>query len=117
MASDALALQVFNRFANILERHVGYEMRSANPGRHNKSDFSAFEFFIELQCVEDFFAREILRQSRGQLKLFEKIDNRIALVRRQPISSDGNGARGVNIKAQSFFVAKFAIIDRNLNPV
>ena len=99
MASDALALQVFNRFANILERYVVYEMRSANPRRHNKSDFSAFEFFIELQCVEDFFAREILRQSRGQLKLPEKIDNRIALVRRQPSSSDGNGARGDNTKA------------------
>ncbi len=117
MASDALALQVFNRFANILERYVGYEMRSANPGRHNKSDFSAFEFFIELQCVEDFFAREILRQSRGQRELPEKIDNRIALIRRQPSSSDGDGARGYNSKAQRFAVEKFAIIARTLNRV
>src|SRR5438067_12335752 len=117
MASDALALQVFNRFANILERYVGYEMRSANPGRHNKSDFSAFEFFIELQCVEDFFAREILRQSRGQLKLPEKIDNRIALVRRQSSLSNGNCARGDNSKAQRFSVQKLAIIPRALNRV
>src|SRR5438046_10637301 len=109
MASDALALQVFNRFANILERYVVCEMRSANPGRHNKSDFSAFEFFIELQCVEDLFAREILRQSRGQRELPEKIDNRIALIRRQPSSSDGDGARGYNSKAQCFSVQKLAI--------
>src|SRR5438046_10592328 len=117
MASDARALQVFNRFANILERYVGYEMRSANPGRHNKSDFSAFELFIELQLVEDFFAREILRQSRGQRELPEKIDNRIALIRRQPSSSDGDGARGYNSKAQRFAMKKFPVISGALDRV
>src|SRR5207248_155582 len=117
MASDALDLQVSNRFANIAERYVVCEMRSADPGRHNKSDFSAFEFFIELQCVEDFFAREILRQSRGQLELPEKIDNRIALIRRQPSLSNGNCARGDNSKAQCFSVQKLAIIPRALNRV
>src|SRR5438874_7816813 len=117
MASDALALQVSNRFANIAERYVVYEMRSANPGRHNKSDFSAFEFFIELQCVEDFFAREILRQSRGQLEPPEKIDNRIALIRRQSSPFYGDGARSDNSKAQRFAVKKFAIIAGALNRV
>src|SRR5438874_4415186 len=117
MASDALALQVSNRFANIAERYVVYEMRSADSGRYNKSDFSAFEFFIELQCVEDFFAREILRQSRGQRELPEKIDNRIALIRRQPSSSDGDGARGYNSKAQRFAMKKFPVISGALDRV
>src|SRR6266496_5383380 len=86
------ALQLFHRFANIVERYVVCEMRNADPGRHNESDFSAFEFFIELQRIEDLFAREIFRQLRGQLELPEKIDNRIALIRRQPSPSDGDRA-------------------------
>src|SRR5207248_2950035 len=117
MASDALDLQVSNRFANIAERYVVCEMRSADPGRHNKSDFSAFEFFIELQCIEDFFAREIFRQSRGQREPPEKIDHRIALIRRQPSSSDGDGARGDNSKAQRFAMKKFPVISGALDRV
>ncbi len=83
MASGTDALQFFHRFANIVERHVVCEMRSAELRRHNESDFSAFEFFVELQRVEDFFAREIFWQTSLAIELAQKIDNRIALIRRQ----------------------------------
>ena len=87
MSTAQTPYSCFNRFANIVERYVVCEMRSADPRRHNESDFSAFEFFVELQRFEDFFAREIFRQRRGQFELPEKIDNRIALIRRQPSPS------------------------------
>ena len=104
------ALQLFHRFANIVERYIVCEMRSADPRRHNESNFSVLEFFIELQRVEDFFARETFRQRRGQLELPEKIDNCIALIGRQASPSDGNGARGDNSETQRFAVKKLAII-------
>src|SRR5437870_1253634 len=85
-------------------------MRSADSRRHNESDFSAFEFFVELQCVEDFFARETFRQRRGQFELPEKIDNCIALIRRQPSLFNGHGARSDNSETQRFAVKKLAII-------
>ena len=92
-------------------------MRSADSRRHDESDFSVFEFFVELQCVEDLFAREIFRQRRGQLELPEKIDNCIPLIRRQSSPSFGDGARSDNSKAQCFSVQKLAIISRALNRV
>src|SRR5438874_3437011 len=116
-ASDALALQIFNRLTNILQRYVGGEMRSADPRRHNESDFSTFEFFIELQCVDDLFSREVSRQTRGQFESREKIANGVALIRREPSSSDGDGARSDNSKAQRFSVKKLAIISRAFDGV
>src|SRR5207245_10065093 len=89
-------------------------MRSADSRRHDESDFSAFEFFVELQCVEDLFAREIFWQRRGQLKLPEKIDNCIPLIRRQSSPSDGDGARSVNSKAQCFFLYYCSVIVSHL---
>ena len=50
---------------NIVERYVVCEMRGADSRRHNESDFSAFEFFVKLQCVEDFSPPDGFRQSRG----------------------------------------------------
>src|ERR1043166_8453835 len=92
-------------------------MRGTDPRRYNEADFSAFEFFVEHQRVEDLFARKIFRQPRRQLELPEKIDNRIALVRRQPSPSDGDGTRSDNSKAQRFSVKKFSIIPGALNRV
>src|SRR5437879_4847737 len=116
-ASDALALQIFNRLTNILKRYVGCEMRSADPRRHNESDFSTFEFFIELQCVDDLFSREVFRQTRGQFESREKIADGVALIRRESSSSDGDGARSDNSKAQRFSVKKFPVIARALDRV
>ena len=74
MASDTDALQLLHGLTNVIQTHVVRDTRSADAWCHNEPHFSAFEFFIELQCVEDFFAREIFRQCRRQLELPEKIE-------------------------------------------
>ncbi len=83
LASDALALQCMDRFADIVDRYIARQARGADTRRHNKTNFSALEFFVELQCVDDLFARKLWRQTRRQLESLEKIDNFIALIRRQ----------------------------------
>jgi len=76
-------LQVVNHFANTVERHGVGDVRSADAWSYNKPEFSTFEFLIELQRVENLLAREIFWQSRRQLEAFQKINNRIKLIRRQ----------------------------------
>src|SRR5437764_10206050 len=52
--SQRLRLQLRNRFANILHRHICRDARSADLRDHHKTDFAAFELLIELQRFEDF---------------------------------------------------------------
>ena len=59
--SHRLRLQLRNRFANILHRHICRDARSADLRDHHKTDFAAFELLIELQRFEDFFARDIFQ--------------------------------------------------------
>jgi hypothetical protein len=47
-ASDTDALQFVDRFADIINRYVARQARSADMRRHNKTNFSALEFFVEL---------------------------------------------------------------------
>ena len=79
MASDTDALQPAYRFADIVERHIARQSGSANSKCDNESDFSAFEFFVELQSADDFVPRKILRQTRRQIESLQKVDHRIAL--------------------------------------
>src|SRR5262245_57787905 len=65
-AGDAPALQLFRRVPNVVERHVIRDIRRADAWRNDKPDFSAFEFFVELHCIENFLTRKIPRQTRGQ---------------------------------------------------
>ena len=83
MASDTDALQRVYRLANIVERDVDREIGSSNSRRYNEMDSSAFEFFIEFDCANDFVPWEILWQTRRQLKSSQKVDHRIALSGRE----------------------------------
>ena len=47
----AKRLQFANRFANVFHRYSTGHVSSANFRRHHEANFSAFEFFVELQCV------------------------------------------------------------------
>jgi hypothetical protein len=64
---------------NIFERHVTPETGSADAWSYDEPNFSPLEFFIELQCVNDFVPWEILWQTRRQLKPLQKVDHCIAL--------------------------------------
>src|SRR4030095_5623092 len=48
VADPRLQLQFVNCFADIVEHDVPSKIGSADAGRYNESDFSAFEFLIEL---------------------------------------------------------------------
>ena len=60
--------------------------RSADAWRHNEPHFSAFEFFVELYCVENLLTRKFGWQPRRQLESLKKINNCGALIRRQASS-------------------------------
>ena len=62
--SQRLRLQFTNRFADIVHCDVGRDSRRTNVRRDNKSNFSGFEFLVELQRVDDFLARNASRQLR-----------------------------------------------------
>ena len=83
MASDTDALQRVYRLADIVERDVTPETGGSDARRYNEMDSSAFEFFIELDCADDFVPWEILWQTRRQLKSSQKVDHRIALSGRE----------------------------------
>ena len=103
-------LQLFHRFANVVERHIICDISHADARRDNETDFSIFEFFIELYRVENLPARKVRRQSRRQAELSEKINNRGALIRRQASFFHRDCARGNNSKAHCFSVQKFPVI-------
>jgi len=75
----AKRLQFRNRFANIIERYIICDLSSAYLPRHNESDFSAFELFVELHRADYFVPRKILRQTRRQIESLQNLDHRIAL--------------------------------------
>ena len=64
MASDIDALQLFHRLTNVVESHVVRDTCSADAWCHNEPDFSAFEFFVELYCVENLLTRKFGWQPR-----------------------------------------------------
>ena len=64
MASDTDALQFFHGLTNVIESHVVRDTCSADAWRDNEADFSAFEFFVELYCVENLLTRKFRRQPR-----------------------------------------------------
>ena len=78
----AKRLQFADRFADIIVRYIVREIGSANMRRHNKPNVSAFEFFVELYCVENLLTRKIPWQPRRQRESPKKIDDRGALIRR-----------------------------------
>src|SRR5262249_33739096 len=86
-------LQVTDRFADVVERNGICEIRSPDFWRHNEADFSAFEFFIKLQCAHDFVSWKIFWQTRRQLESLQEIDGRIALLRRQAGSFESDCPR------------------------
>src|SRR6266478_8771049 len=92
-------------------------MRRSNCRRQDETNFSALEFFVELQPVENFLARKICRQPSRQFEYAQKIDNCISLVSRQTGFLDRDGARRNNSEADSFAVEKFPIITRAFNRV
>ena len=57
--------QSLDRFANIFHRHVARDVRRTDLRRYDEANFSGFEFFVELYCLEDLLAQEIPRQPCG----------------------------------------------------
>src|SRR5262245_15859305 len=73
-------LQLLHGFANVVEVYVIRDVRNSDPGRDDEPDISAFEFFVDLYYVQNFFTRKARRQARGQLELAKKINNGVALL-------------------------------------
>ena len=88
MASDTDALQRAYRLLDIVQRYIVCDVSSSYFRRHHKTDFSAFEFLVQLQCGEYFLARKIWGQTRRQFKSLQKTDYGIASCRRQLGSFD-----------------------------
>ena len=110
-------LELFHRFANVVERHIICDISHADARRDNEADFSTFEFFIELYSVENLPARKVRRQSSRQPELSKKINNRGALIRRQTSFFHRDSASGNNSKAHRFSMQKFPVISCALNRV
>src|SRR5438552_6215706 len=117
MASGTDALQLIDRFTNVLHCHVARQMRRADPRSHNKADFSALEFLVEWHRFENLFARKIWRQMRRQIEAPQKIDNRITLIGRQCSSFYRDITSRDNSKTDRFAVKKFLIIAGSLDSV
>ncbi len=120
--SDALAfhrnaLQIFCRLPNILECYIVRDVRNADAWRDDEPDFSTFEFFVELYCVENLLTWKILRQTRGQPKSGNEINNCGALIRREPSSFYRDRARSDNSKAHCFSMQEFPVISGALDCV
>ena len=66
MAAQAVVLwlQRLHRFANVMERYIVRDVGNADVRRDDKPDFSAFEFFVELYCVENLLTWKFGRQPR-----------------------------------------------------
>jgi len=87
--SDALAfhrnaLQIFRRLANIRECYVICYVRRSDARRDDEPDFLAFEFFVELYCVENLLTWKFGWQPRRQRESLKKINDCGVLIRRQP---------------------------------
>ena len=117
MASDTDALQLFNGLTNVIESHVVRDTRSADAWCHNEPHFSAFEFFIELYSVENLLARKLRWQPRRQSESSKKINNCVALIRRQPSPFHRNCASDNDSKAHRFSMKKFPVISGALDRV
>src|SRR4030095_205775 len=117
MASDTDALQFFHGFADIVESYIICDIRPADARRDDKADFSGFEFFVQLYCVENFFTWKVRRQPRGQPELSQKINNCGALICREPGSFDGDGAGSDDSKAHCLPMQKFPVISGALDRV
>src|ERR1043166_5867136 len=79
MASDTDALQLLHRLVDVPERYTICHVRRADAWRDHEPDSSAFEFFVELYCVENLLAWKVRRQTRRQPESREQINNRVAL--------------------------------------
>jgi len=80
--------------------------------------FRPSNFFVELQCFNDLFgAGKFFGNLIGKLEFFEKTDDRIALVCRQPSLVCGDRARSDNSETQRFSVKKFLVVSGPLNRV
>jgi len=62
MASAAAdALQFLHCFSNVLERQVIRQIRNTDAWRDDETDFSTFEFFVQLYGVENLLAGKLRR--------------------------------------------------------
>src|SRR5207253_8945657 len=57
--------QSIDRFANIFHRHFARDVRRTDLRRYDEANFSGFEFFVELYCLEDPLAPKIPWQPCG----------------------------------------------------
>jgi len=120
--SDALAfhrnaLQLFHCLTNIVDSHVIRDVCSADAWRHNKAHLPAFKFLIELYCIDNLLTRKLRRQTRGQRESGEEINDRGALICRQPGSFQRDRARGDNSQADCFSMEEFPVISGALDRV
>ena len=92
-------------------------MRRSDFWSDDESDLATFEFFIEHERVENFRSRKVRRQSCWQLKLLQKIDNRIAILFRQTDFYIRNFAGGYHSEADRVAVGDSLIVNRALDPV
>src|SRR5438552_14431026 len=109
-SATANALQLFHGFPNVIESHVVGDTCSADAWCHDEPHVSAFEFFVELYCVENPLTRKAPRQRRRQIEPSKKINNGAPLIQPQSRSFHRNRASGHNPKTHRFSMKKFPVI-------
>src|SRR6266446_6925349 len=118
MASAAAdALQLFHGLPNVIESHVVRDTRSADAWCHDEPHLSAFEFFVELYCVENLLTRKIPWQPRRQSESSKKINNCVTLIHRQSSFFQRDCASGNHSKAHCFSMQKFPVVSGTLDRV
>ena len=108
-------LQVIHCIPKIGQRYVRRDARRTDSGCHNETDFPAFEFLVELQCVENFLAWKVFWQTSRQLKSLQKLDHCIVFPAQESGFFSRNGTRGDNSQTEGFAVQKSLVISRALN--
>src|SRR3954452_631320 len=117
MASDTDALQLFHSLTNITESHVVRDTRSAEARCHYEPHLCAFEFFIELYCVENFLTRKFGLQTGWQPESLKKINNCGTLIRPQASPFHRDRGRRDNSKAHCLAMEESPIIPGTLDRV
>src|SRR4029453_14371685 len=83
----------------------------------DEPDFAALEFFVELERFQDFFPRNLGRQLRRKLKFFQKIDNRVPVVLREPGFPGKDFTGRDHSESDRFSVRNFLVISGALDRV
>ncbi|MEY2529145.1 MAG: excinuclease subunit [Verrucomicrobiota bacterium] len=103
------------RAFDVSHRDVRCQPSRSDFRHHHKSDLASREFLIEPKRVPDFLLRKTGRQSRRQLKRFQRLDDSIPLGFTQPRFPHRDFASRDHSETDGFAMEKIAILPHPLD--